>query len=135
MSDIILGLCPTCQELRYRSKREFEPGERGNPQDFEPVGDTPAPSSDVPMCHMCSSLLVFRPQRQLERSKNTPTTKLRSIAPEVVVLDTLPTVVPSRTATTLFEVEPDEKMVDVKPSSPDTLLVITDRRIVSVYVG
>jgi len=65
----VVAICPTCQEIRYKSIKPVASKEDATPANFQPVGDSPAvgPADAVPLCYVCSSVLSFAPAERFEK--------------------------------------------------------------------
>lgn len=123
---MLVGLCPKCNEVRYRSVRDLSPKDRIVPEDFEAIGDAPPPEIGKPtICHACGSTIAFRNADELARAvertaparPRPPTSNERPVDAAV---------------TTLFSAQDGEEMRDLKPLSEDRLLVVTNRRILVI---
>ncbi len=126
---IVLGICPTCGESRVRSTRELSPGDRLDPADFEPIGDTPPPEFDAPMvCFTCTAPLVFR-----RDPASPPPVPIRSEATPAPALTTANGHADHAVATTeLFAAGQGEDVVQMRELSPTRYLIQTTRRLILV---
>jgi hypothetical protein len=116
---IILGLCPRCGEARVRSTIELEPGNQLDPNDFEGIGDHPAPEPDQPMaCADCGTTLVFR--RDPTSAPPPPLTHTNGHHPADAAV------------TTLFAAELGEEVVTMRALTDTRYLIQTTRRLLVV---
>lgn len=112
---VLIGVCPTCSEVRYRS-RDIAEGEQPKATDFAPVGDAPAPETDaaIPLCHACGAALKF--------GKDNITAIRRPGTPSAVRPGPFET---------LFEVRGDEVIKDIQTLN-GIAVVLTNKRIIKV---
>lgn len=117
----VVAVCPTCGESRYESTREFNRGDKLDPEAFAPVGDSPLPDRSKPaVCYACNTGLVFR--FVPPTAPPSPATSPRSV-------EMLPS---GGTITTLFSAESNEEVREIKQLSDIKYLVVTSRRIILV---
>jgi len=117
MAVTLLAICPTCQEIRYRS-RPLVKGDLPTANDFTPVGEgVPPAAGDIPMCHVCQAVLKVGPEAPIDRTPNPGT------RPIIRPASTVPT------PETVFEVRDGESIADIRQFN-DGIVVFTNRRIV-----
>lgn len=112
--NLLGAYCPKEGELRYRSIRPFRPEEKlENPRDFEPLGDSPAPTMDtLQACFSCGDKLMFR--RIAETRPNAPSAVAAS----------------GGAMQTLFSLDQGEEVKAVREVPTDRFVIITSKRVV-----
>lgn len=114
----IIAICPTCSATRYRSKAPIADAKECTPANFVGVDGAPEPQSEIPLCYVCNSVLVFSKETALKRRPDVAEVK---------------PVYPERPVETLFEVRGDETIQNIYPSG-DAVIILTNKRIVKVRV-
>lgn len=117
---IIVAVCPTCAEIRARS-RDLPAGTSVTASDFEPInGQAPPVDGEPALCTVCHTTLTFRTWRveppAAENGHSTPVDHT-PVGPGV---------------RTHFQVEPGEEVKSMRELGTDRLLIITTRRIVTI---
>lgn len=130
-----IAACPKCAEVRLRSKRESKAGDKAKPEDFDPIGDQPAPTEDAPpKCFVCGEGLAF----SLDVSNRYgPKSAGDLVRGPVAGRDAAP-VVPvggSNGMQVLFAASRDEDIKEMRELPGDRYLVVTTRRILIVDIG
>lgn len=123
---ILVGVCPTCNEIRVKSKKAINKPEDCKPENFTGVNGAPDPSGDVPLCHECSAILKFAREESLQPRAPAPAT-MEKIREKVTG-----TSAPGPAQETLFEAREGEVISNIYPDGNAAFVVITDRRIVRV---
>lgn len=138
----ILAVCPTCTEIRYRTKSPIRSVEECRPEAFEPVDGAPPPLGEgPPLCHVCGALLAFTTEDRFRPFVRT--TSARTVGgPSATAVSVSPTEGPPGgggpapalpvLVVPVFEAGKDEVINDVRDLRGGGLLVITNRRLVLV---
>jgi hypothetical protein len=143
---VLVAVCAKCADIKYRSNRDILAGEKLKAEWFEPVGtqNTPAVDSQPMTCDDCGGGLKIAPD-MVKASPSAPidrATLREQMAkrtgipgpPTQEVVSTLGYIPPTQSAAaiTLFEVGKDEVIKDMKYVGETGIVIITDKRIVSV---
>lgn len=134
-----IGYCKQCDSTRYRSIRDLAPG-AAKPEDFIPVDPAqPMPKSGEPaLCSVCQQNLIFMPERGAQDAPVSDRGLLRQAAvqarEELVSTGQEVSSVAKTPLTiqTLFEVRQDEKILKFSELTKESILIITDKRIVFI---
>lgn len=142
-----IAVCPTCHETRLQTIGDVEPDYRPKHEDFEPLGSQPSPDGTAPMCGVCQTGLKFFYDR--EGTLSAPTGGNLKLSPREAHQQRLAQGFPSERAlravperrpsensqagvTTLFSVQKDELIKELRELPGDRWLAITTHRIVVV---
>lgn len=143
---VLVAVCAKCADIKYRSNRDVPTGEKLKAEWFEPTGtqNTPAVDGQPMYCDDCGGGLKIAPD--MARASTASSQVDRATLREQMVkrmgsvggsesppqeLGYIPPT-PSASAITLFEVGKDETIKDMKYVGETSIVIITDRRIVSV---
>jgi hypothetical protein len=139
---VMVAVCAKCADIKYRSNRDIPTGEKLKAEDFEPTGtqNTPATDGQAMLCDDCGGGLKVAPDMVKRVSGDQPidrATLREQMAKRVAHSSQSPDVgyippTPSLTSITLFEVGKDEVIKDMRYIGETAIVVITDKRIVSV---
>jgi len=126
MADYMVAFCPHCSEPLYRSSKPMEPGQRGEPSDFQPINDTiPPPEGDVPVCFECGGTLKVVPEAMLKGRQSKP-------KPATVTPMPRHTPGPAPALETLFECQEGEQIVNLGKDEAGATIILTNRRIMKL---
>jgi len=130
-----VAVCTKCAEVRLRSKKESKAGETAKPEDFDSIGEQPAPTEDVPpACYVCGEGLKFSLDAQ---NRYGPKPQASLVRGSVAGQDPAPIspVGSLNGMQVLFAAHRDEDIKEMREIPGDRFLVITTRRILIVDVG
>ena len=127
---LVVAVCSSCGEVRYKTSREFQRHEKPVPADFEPVGDSPVPSlHEKAVCFACMTPLVFRmvpPSDPLFARNGASRVSDRPPAPPVDDSGL------GDVVRTLFEAQAGEEVRQMRDLPNERLLIVTSKRIILV---
>ena len=127
---VIVAVCPTCMESRYRSKVPIGKPEDCKASNFAPLGEAPElPDGSAPVCHVCGAMLKFTTENNLKPKAEANAKNREQARQEATNVGGSYSGVQ-----TLFEVRPGETVKDISVAGP-AVIVITDKRIVRVEVA
>lgn len=120
--------CPTCNKKRYQTIKAFEKdsGEIPLATDFKPVDDAPEISDpgQLPLCHECNSIMQPKLLQAAIPEETLEAPKRNNVKPFPIRGNT-------NSVQTLFQVDADEQIANIRDLK-DGLLLITTKRIIKV---
>lgn len=128
MADHMIAFCPHCSEPLYRSTKPMEPGQRGEPSDFQPIAEhIPPPEGDVPVCFECGGTLKVVPESMFKGRATQPAPAKRPATVTPLPRPSAPT--PVMALETLFECGEGENIVNIGKDETGATIILTNRRI------